>query len=113
MLKIGGPSQFSGYYIIFFARMLYARIMPKLESCQCADQCAYRKFFCIEDALYVIEILSSRCREFHMPLWMASLDLSKAFDRVDINAVLTSLREQGVEEGYVQLVALLYSNQTG
>ena len=44
---------------------------------------------------------------------MASLDLSKAFDRVDINAVLTSLREQGVEEGYVQLVALLYSNQTG
>ena len=87
--------------------------MPTLESCQCADQCAYRKTFCIEDALYVIEILSSRCREFQMPLWMASLDLSKAFDRVNINAVLNTLREQEVEEGYVQLIALLYSNQTG
>ena len=96
-----------------FARMLYARIMPTLESCQCADQCAYRKTFCIEDALYVIEVLSSRCREFQMPLWMASLDLSKAFDRVNINAVLNTLREQGVEEGYVELIALLYSNQTG
>ena len=87
--------------------------MPTLESFQSSVQCACRKLFYIEDALYVIEILSSRCREFQMLLWMASLDLSKAFDRVNIDTVLNTLREQGVEEGYVQLVALLYSNQTG
>ena len=44
---------------------------------------------------------------------MASLDLSKAFDRIELGPLFNALRLQNTPESYVQLLALLYKNQTG
>ena len=48
-----------------------------------------------------------------MPLWFASLDLRKAFDRVEWKALFEALNEQGLPEEYQHLLAMLYDNQVG
>ena len=44
---------------------------------------------------------------------MVSIDLRKAFDRILHNPLFDALRVQSVPEGYIQLLAALYSNQQG
>lgn len=44
---------------------------------------------------------------------MASLDLSRAFHQIEIDSLYKALRSYGFEEGYVELLMLLYSNQSG
>ena len=47
------------------------------------------------------------------PLWIFSLDLSKAFDRVDWDALWRGVRLHGVSAHLVWLLQVVYSNQTG
>ena len=51
--------------------------------------------------------------EFHTPLWILSMDLRKAFDTVDHDALLQSLLAHGIDEAYLSLIDLLYQDQTG
>ena len=48
-----------------------------------------------------------------MPLWMLSIDLRKAFDTVDHEALLHALQLHGIDEKYRVLLQVLYSNQYG
>ena len=44
---------------------------------------------------------------------MISLDLRKAFDKINFLPLSGALRDQGVPEPYVQLLAALYEEQKG
>ena len=48
-----------------------------------------------------------------MPLWFASLDLRKAFDRIEWTSLFEALEEQHVAPEYRHLIATLYHNQKG
>ena len=48
-----------------------------------------------------------------MPAWFISIDLRKAFDRVEQAALFRSLREQNVDDGYICLLRVLYEEQQG
>ena len=48
-----------------------------------------------------------------MQLWLASLDLSKAFDRLEWGQLFYALELQGVPQNYRHLLAALYSDQKG
>ena len=65
-----------------FSRMIYARIVRTLDSEQSAVQHAFRGGVRIEDALVIVEMVVSRSLEFNTPLYIASLDVRKAFDRL-------------------------------
>ena len=52
-----------------------------------------------------------RSDEWNIPLWMISLDLRKAFDRIQHGPLFAALLEQGVPNPYIQLLAALYENQ--
>ena len=45
-----------------------------------------------------------RAREYKMPLVIAFIDFEKAFDSVEINAVLPALRNQGICSKYTKLL---------
>ena len=47
------------------------------------------------------------------PVWILSSDLSKAFDRVDWDALWRGLRLHGVSVHLVWLLQVVYSNHTG
>ena len=72
-----------------------------LEPLQSPDQIGFRSGMRIEDAIGSFEILVSKISEFNMPLWIASLDLRKAFDRVNHVALFDCLRDQGVPHAEV------------
>ena len=93
--------------------MFYHRLEVILEKCQCTDQAGFRCGIRLEDALVVVETLASRTSEWNLPLWIASLDLRKAFDRIDHTAMVQALREQGVEDPEVALLLDLYAHQVG
>ena len=66
-----------------------------------------------EDALFILEDVIQKSIDKHMPLWFASLDLKKAFDRIEWVHLLDALTQQGVPTEYSSLITALYENQTG
>ena len=96
-----------------FARMIFNRIKDSINQRLSLDQCVYRANFCIEDCLFVIDTLLSKTREFNLPVWTASLDMRKAFDRVEHKAVVEVLHHFGIDAGTIPLIQLIHVDQTG
>ena len=61
----------------------------------------------------MLENVIGKSIEFAIPLWMVSLDMRKAFDRIEFIPLFDALRQQHVPESYIALLAVLYSNQCG
>ena len=77
------------------------------------DQTGFRPNTGIDDAFVVLECLSSKSLEWNAPIWFASLDLTKAFDRIEYNPLFDALLQQGVPRCYCTLLWNLYKGQTG
>ena len=92
--------------------MVYSRLLPLLDSYQSNDQCGVRPCIRLDDALVVAESIISKCNEFNLPLWIASLDIEKAFDRVSRACIFDALRAQEINEPMISLPIQLYSRQT-
>ena len=84
-----------------------------MDANQSKDQFGFRPKTRIEEALLIVETMISKCNEFETPLWLASLDLKKAFDRIEYFSLFEALREQGIPEPEIALLLNLYSDQTG
>ena len=80
---------------------------------QSHDQYGFRPGIRLEDALVVVEGMISKCNEHHLPIWLASLDLKKAFDRITHKVIFEALRNQGVAEDTIALLVDLYFRQSG
>ena len=65
----------------------------------------------LENAFATIEGLLSNCHEHHIDLWVASLDMRKAFDRVEFSAVFEALQKYGLDNPHLNLITCLYANQ--
>ena len=96
-----------------FAKMLWLRIEPTLEAAQCKDQCAYRSGYGADEALFYVEYMTGFAHAFKEDLWIVSLDLTKAFDKVFHECVIEAIIEQGVDEAHACLLQELYWEQTG
>ena len=60
---------------------LYIRLYPRLDQCQPADQGGFRLSHQM-DHLMVYRMLEQRCREWVIPLYISTIDFTKAFDRI-------------------------------
>ena len=96
-----------------FSRLIYQRLMPILNNHQSGDQVGFRPNCSVEDVFIMYETVVSKCLEWNLPLWTASLDLRKAFDRIEYHALFQALHEQGIDNTYVALLAKLYADQSG
>ena len=93
--------------------MFYWRLCDELDGFQINDQAGFEAGIRIEDALGTAESLFSACFEYDMVLWIASLDLRKAFDRLEYFAIFDSLRAQAITSPEIALLLDLYSDQRG
>ena len=96
-----------------FATVLYARLAPELHKVQPPDQAGFRPNHRCEDHLMVYRVLEQRCREWGVPLYISTIDFTKAFDSIKHSAIWKSLRYYGVKPAYVRLLQRLYSRQEG
>ena len=60
-----------------------------------------------------METMVSKSLEFNTDLWVISVDLKKAFDRVEHAALFQSLRNHGLEQSYCNLLNRIYDGQIG
>ena len=51
--------------------------------------------------------------KWSVPMWCASLNLRKAYDRIEYNALFDAMKVQGVPHAYLKLAASLYHDQVG
>ena len=96
-----------------FSRLLYNRLRPILDREQAADQVGFRQGKSVDDAFIVLEAVCSKCLEWNLPVWCMSLDLSKAFDRIEFLPLFQALRDQGVSDEYAGMLMAIYSHQQG
>ena len=93
--------------------MLHDRLKPLLETEQSMDQVGFRRGTGIDHALAVFESDCGGGIEWSSEIWFASLDLTKAFDRVEHNQFFQALREQHVPQPYIALLRAICSSQSG
>ena len=60
------------------------------------------------DAIFIAKQLQERYRGKHRELWLAFVDLEKAFDKVPRKVVEWAMRKLGVEEWLVRVVMAMY-----
>ena len=93
--------------------LLLNRLAPFLEHEQPADQLGFRRGLGIDDAMVVLENVCGKCLAWESDIWFASLDLQKAFDRIEHDSLFQALQAQGVPDTYLQVLRRLYTGQSG
>jgi len=94
-----------------FSRIMYERILPIIDPKLAPSQCGFRPGFRLDDALFTVETLLCKAGECNLPVWLALLDMRKAFDRILHETLFAGLRDFGVPKCYINLFRILYTNQ--
>ncbi len=99
--------------ITILSRLLYDRTRPLLDSKQPPDQVGFWFGSSADDAFAVWEEMRSKTVELNVSFWAASIDLTKAFDRVEWSALLDALGAHELPDCYITLVQVLYQGEKG
>ena len=78
-----------------FSKILCNRLRGVLNEHQPDDQYAFRPNRNINDVFIILESMIGESIEYDTALWLVSLDLRKAFDKVEFTPLLDALRGQG------------------
>ena len=81
-----------------FAYMILSRVEPFLGAAQPEEQHGFRSGRRIDEHLVTANLVIDKSWSVNMPIWMISLDLSKAFDRVHWPSVWRALSQQGFND---------------
>ncbi|CAD6189595.1 unnamed protein product [Caenorhabditis auriculariae] len=87
-----------------FTKIIVNRLEKKLDDFQPPYQAGFRRDFCCLDHIHTLTQVVERHREYHLPLALAFVDYRKAFDSVEINAILNSLVAAGIPTKYIDLI---------
>ncbi|KAK6750712.1 hypothetical protein RB195_002593 [Necator americanus] len=120
LYKKGDPHDIGNYRPIcllsviykLFTRVILNRIEKVLDEGQPCEQAGFRKGFSTIDHIHTVSKLIEVSREYKMPLCLTFIDLKKAFDSVQTEAVVEALDNQGVPTQYIKVLRELYSNFT-
>ena len=96
-----------------FAYLVLGRIEETLEQHQPEEQHGFRSGRRIEEHLLTANMVIDKTLLANVPLWIVSLDLSKAFDRVNWDSLWKGLLRHGVSEHLVWALRLIYWEQKG
>ena len=96
-----------------FAYLVLGRIEETLEQHQPEEQHGSRSGRMIEEHLLTANVVIDKTLLANVPLWIVSLDLSKAFDRVNWDSLWKGLLRHGVSKHLVWALRLIYWGQKG
>ncbi|KAE9413998.1 hypothetical protein Angca_006151, partial [Angiostrongylus cantonensis] len=91
-----------------FTRLILNRIDKILDERQPCEQAGFRKGFSTMDHIHTLTRLTEVSREYKRPLCLTFIDLEKAFDSSQIEAVMEALGSQGVPTQYIKILRELY-----
>ena len=95
-----------------FTKIITNRICRTLDSNQPREQAGFRSGYSTTDHMQAVSQIIEKTHEFNKPLCMAFIDYEKAFDSVEISAVMQAIRRQGVDEIYIRILQDIYHDGT-
>ena len=103
---------YRGVKLLEHAMKVFERVMEKrLRGMVDIDdmQFGFRPGVGTTDAIFIVRQLQEKYLQGKKELWMAFVDLEKAFDRVPREVLWWALRELGVDEGMVAVIKGMYA----
>ncbi|KAE9412180.1 hypothetical protein Angca_007947, partial [Angiostrongylus cantonensis] len=91
-----------------FTRVILNRIDRTLDEGQPCEQAGFRKGFSTMDHIHTLARLIEVSREYKRPLCLTFIDLEKAVDSIEIEALMEALCRQGVPAQYIKIFRELY-----
>jgi hypothetical protein len=92
-----------------YVTIILSRISSHIDAQLLDSQSAFRKGRGLTDSLFTIRQLMSRCVEFGQPLFMAFVDLRKAYDSVPRESLWRILHVYGVHKKLIELLEDLHT----
>jgi hypothetical protein len=78
---------------MIFSKLLHETFCATLEMEQSCGQTGFRPHTGIEDAFVFFETACRKIKKWNCPVWFASLDLRKAFDRIEFESFFEALQQ--------------------
>lgn len=95
-----------------FLKIIHGRIFRKCEEVMADTQFGFRGGLGTRDALFAMQVLVQRCQDMNKDVYLCFIDYEKAFDRVQHTKMLEILKQMGLDNRDVRIIANLYWNQT-
>ncbi|CAG4942909.1 unnamed protein product [Parnassius apollo] len=112
LLKNYRPISLLSRVYMLFSRVITNRLARRLDDFQPPEQAGFRKGFSTIDHIHTLRQIVQKTEEYNLPLCLAYVDYEKAFDSVEIWAVLQSLQRCQVDCRYIEVLKCLYSRAT-
>jgi hypothetical protein len=94
------------------SKVLADRLGADSEEVLSEAQCGFRAQRGCRDQRFSVQLLVDEALERRQPLYLGFVDLEKAFDRVDREALLAVMRYYGIDEEYIRQTADLHTGTT-
>lgn len=116
LYKKGDPKMISNYRPIslisciykVFASTLLRRITKPIDENQPIEQAGFMRKYSTIDHIHTLKIIMEKYTEYDLPLYIAFIDYSKAFDSISHSSIWKALTEQGIEYEYIDLIKARY-----
>ena len=96
-----------------FARVILIRLQRLAEHVYPESQCGFRAGRSTADMIFSLRQLQEKCREQNMPLYVAFIDLTKAFDLIGRDGLFKVLQRIGCPPKLQNLIESFQSNLKG
>jgi len=94
-----------------FSIVLLNRVRAQLNNLQPYEQAGFRPGYSCNEEVHFLRLLAEKADEWSETLWIASLDLEKAFDKVLRSSVFMALEDAGVEVYILYAIWRIYEQQ--
>ena len=95
-----------------FSNVLLQRMIRTLDFHQPREQAGFRAGYSTIDHLQVVNHLQEKANEYNLPLCFCLRRLWKAFDSIEFEPLFDGLKNQGIDEAYLNILRNLYSEAT-
>ena len=96
-----------------YARVVLNRLQKLADRIYPESQCGFRAERSTVDMIFSLRQLQEKCREQHKPLYMAFIDLTKAFDLVSREGLFKVLAKIGCPPKLLQIIQSFHDNMKG
>ena len=93
-----------------FARVSLSRLQKLASRVYPESQCGFRPGRSTTDMIFSLRQMQEKCREQQMPLYIAFIDLTKAFDLVSRKGLLEILKKIGCPPRLLKIIASFHEN---
>ena len=96
-----------------YARVLLTRLQKLAERVYPESQCGFRAGRSTVDMVFSLRQLQEKCREQNLPLYLAFIDLTKAFDLVSRDGLFEALKKIGCPPKLHSVIESFHTNMMG